>query len=76
MSGGAWVDAGREYVHEDNGWTRWAPATQVIEVPGDHELDGARAERAGAGGAAAACVDAAEAAAADREPRWTVEAAE
>ena len=35
--GGRWVDSEREYVFEDNDWTRWAPATRVFEVPGDHD---------------------------------------
>ena len=37
VSGGRWVDCEREYVFEDNDWTRWAPATRVFEVPGDHD---------------------------------------
>lgn len=37
VSGNAWVDGEREYVYEDNDWTRWAPATRVFEVPGDHD---------------------------------------
>ncbi|TYO88771.1 type I polyketide synthase [Oceanicella actignis] len=37
VSGGRWVDDERAYVLEDNGWTRWAPATEVVEVPGDHD---------------------------------------
>jgi thioesterase domain-containing protein len=37
VSGGRWVSAQREYVLDDNGWTEWAPATQVFEVPGDHD---------------------------------------
>ena len=37
VSGGRWVDSDREYVFEDNDWTRWAPATRVFEVPGDHD---------------------------------------
>jgi acyl transferase domain-containing protein/thioesterase domain-containing protein/acyl carrier protein len=37
VSGGRWVDREREYVFEDNDWTRWAPATRVFEVPGDHD---------------------------------------
>ncbi|MEM7321361.1 MAG: hypothetical protein AAF408_20425, partial [Pseudomonadota bacterium] len=27
----------REYVKDDNDWTRWVPSTQVVEVPGDHD---------------------------------------
>ncbi|WP_111733161.1 type I polyketide synthase [Roseovarius amoyensis] len=37
VSGGNWVSTEREYVFEDNGWRRWAPALTVIEVPGDHD---------------------------------------
>lgn len=37
VSGGAWVDRAREYVHHDNDWGRWAPQLQVFEVPGDHD---------------------------------------
>ncbi|TLP67330.1 acyltransferase domain-containing protein [Parasedimentitalea maritima] len=37
VSNGNWVSAAREYVFDDNDWTAWAPKTQVIEVPGDHD---------------------------------------
>ena len=37
VSGGQWVSEAREYVYDDNDWTKWAPRTQVIEVPGDHD---------------------------------------
>jgi thioesterase domain-containing protein len=37
VTGGRWVSAAREYVLDDNDWTRWAPRTQVVEVPGDHD---------------------------------------
>ena len=37
VSRGRWVDSEREYVYEDNDWTRWAPAMRVFEVPGDHD---------------------------------------
>ena len=37
VSKGAWVSAEKEYVLADNDWTRYAPALQVIEVPGNHE---------------------------------------
>ncbi|GGH23137.1 Acyl transferase domain-containing protein [Cribrihabitans marinus] len=37
VSGGNWVSREREYVFDDNDWTRWAPRTQVVEVPGDHD---------------------------------------
>ncbi len=32
-----WVSAERAYVLPDNGWRRWAPRSEVIEVPGDHD---------------------------------------
>ncbi len=34
---GRWVSAAREYVFEDNDWTRHMPGLRVIEVPGDHD---------------------------------------
>ena len=37
VSGGAWVSSAKEYVLPDNDLTRFAPALQVIEVPGDHD---------------------------------------
>jgi thioesterase domain-containing protein len=37
VSGGRWVDSEREYVFEDNDWTRWALGTRVFQVPGDHD---------------------------------------
>lgn len=37
VTGGNWVSAEREYVFEDNDWTRWAPKVEVVEVPGDHD---------------------------------------
>ncbi|MDQ2066227.1 beta-ketoacyl synthase N-terminal-like domain-containing protein [Xinfangfangia sp. CPCC 101601] len=37
VSGGAWVSSAKEYVFEDNDLTRFAPALQVFEVPGDHD---------------------------------------
>jgi thioesterase domain-containing protein len=37
VSGGRWVSSGREYVYPDNDWTRFIPALQVLEVPGDHD---------------------------------------
>ncbi|MFY0311234.1 beta-ketoacyl synthase N-terminal-like domain-containing protein [Leisingera sp. D0M16] len=37
VSGGNWVSGEREYVFDDNDWTKWAPATEVAEVPGDHD---------------------------------------
>ena len=37
MTGGRWVSSAREYVLHDNDWTRWAPRTDVVEVPGDHD---------------------------------------
>ncbi|MBY6069268.1 acyltransferase domain-containing protein [Leisingera aquaemixtae] len=37
VSGDNWVSGEREYVFHDNDWTRWAPAVEVEEVPGDHD---------------------------------------
>lgn len=37
VSNGNWVSGEREYVFDDNNWTKWAPNTQVAEVPGDHD---------------------------------------
>lgn len=37
VSGGRWVSSEREYVHEDNDWTKMAPAIRVFEVPGSHD---------------------------------------
>jgi thioesterase domain-containing protein len=37
VSGGKWVTRQKEYVYADNDLTRFAPALQVIEVPGDHD---------------------------------------
>ncbi|MBE1282083.1 MAG: KR domain-containing protein [Rhodobacteraceae bacterium] len=37
VSEGQYVSAAREYVFDDNDWTRWAVNTQVVEVPGDHD---------------------------------------
>ncbi len=37
VSGGAWVSSAKEYVFADNDLTRFAPALQVEEVPGDHD---------------------------------------
>ncbi|NIZ14249.1 type I polyketide synthase [Phaeobacter sp. HF9A] len=37
VSNGQWVSREREYVYADNDWTRYAPALQVVEVPGDHD---------------------------------------
>jgi acyl transferase domain-containing protein/thioesterase domain-containing protein/acyl carrier protein len=37
VTGGAWVSAAKEYVLPDNDLTRFAPALQVHEVPGDHD---------------------------------------
>ena len=78
MSAGRWVSRGREYVEDDNGWTRWAPATQVVEVPGDHDSMVLEPNVRVLAARLKAAVAAAEAAlAADRAPLgWTVEAAE
>jgi acyl transferase domain-containing protein/thioesterase domain-containing protein/acyl carrier protein len=37
VTGGRWVSAAREFVLYDNDLTRFAPALEVIEVPGDHD---------------------------------------
>ena len=37
VSGGNWISHAREYVFADNDLTRFAPALEVIEVPGDHD---------------------------------------
>ena len=37
VSGGNWISRAREYVFADNDLTRFAPALEVIEVPGDHD---------------------------------------
>ena len=37
VTGGNWVSAAREYVFEDNDWTRYAPHLTIVEVPGDHD---------------------------------------
>jgi acyl transferase domain-containing protein/thioesterase domain-containing protein/acyl carrier protein len=37
VSGGRFVSAAKEYVFADNDLTRFAPALQVVEVPGDHD---------------------------------------
>jgi thioesterase domain-containing protein/acyl carrier protein len=37
VSNGQWVSAAKEYVFPDNDLTRFAPALEVVEVPGDHD---------------------------------------
>ncbi|MCU0762780.1 MAG: SDR family NAD(P)-dependent oxidoreductase [Hydrogenophaga sp.] len=37
VTGGNWVSKEREYVFDDNAWTRYMPALRVIEVPGNHD---------------------------------------
>ncbi|MFS4582230.1 SDR family NAD(P)-dependent oxidoreductase [Phaeobacter sp. C3_T13_0] len=37
VSAGNWISREREYVFDDNDWTRWAPSIEVVEVPGDHD---------------------------------------
>ena len=37
VSAGRWVSRAKEYVFSDNDLTQFAPALQVIEVPGDHD---------------------------------------
>ena len=36
LASGRLVNEDRHYVFEDNGWRAWAPAMEVVEVPGDH----------------------------------------
>ncbi|MCB1407014.1 MAG: SDR family NAD(P)-dependent oxidoreductase, partial [Rhodobacteraceae bacterium] len=37
VSGGRWVSQAKEYVYDDNDWSRWMPRLTVHEVPGDHD---------------------------------------
>ena len=37
VSNGNWVSSAKEYIFPDNDLTRFAPALEVIEVPGDHD---------------------------------------
>ncbi len=37
VSNGRWVSRAKEYVLPDNDLTQFAPALQVVEVPGDHD---------------------------------------
>jgi len=37
VSNGKWVSGAKEYVFKDNDLSRFAPALEVIEVPGDHD---------------------------------------
>ena len=37
VTGGRWVSAAREYVYDDNDWSRFMPELTVHEVPGDHD---------------------------------------
>ncbi|WP_435257491.1 type I polyketide synthase [Thioclava sp. FR2] len=37
VTGGRWVTSGREFVFADNDLTQFAPALDVVEVPGDHD---------------------------------------
>jgi len=37
VTGGRWVSQAKEYVYDDNDWTRWMPKLSVHEVPGDHD---------------------------------------
>ena len=37
VTNGQWVSGAREYVFHDNDLARFAPALEVIEVPGDHD---------------------------------------
>lgn len=37
VSKGQWIDRGKEYVYEDNGWGQYVDDLEVVEVPGDHD---------------------------------------
>lgn len=37
LSGGRLVDGERNYIYEDNGWTRYVKSIAISEVPGDHD---------------------------------------
>jgi thioesterase domain-containing protein/acyl carrier protein len=37
VSGGRWVSTAREFVFADNDLSQFAPALEVVEVPGDHD---------------------------------------
>ncbi len=37
VSGGRWVSSAKEYVHDDNDWSRYMARLSVHEVPGDHD---------------------------------------
>ncbi len=37
VRGGHWVSSAKEYVYDDNDWSRWMPKLGVHEVPGDHD---------------------------------------
>ncbi|HPD91889.1 MAG: SDR family NAD(P)-dependent oxidoreductase [Rhodobacter sp.] len=37
VTGGQWVSRAKEYVYDDNDWSRWMPRLSVHEVPGDHD---------------------------------------
>ena len=68
VSGGRWVDGAREYVFEDNDWTRWAPRTRVFEVPGTHDSMVLEPNVRVLAARMRACIEAAEAAQAKDAP--------
>ena len=37
VTGGRWVSRAKEYVYDDNDWSRFMPKLSVHEVPGDHD---------------------------------------
>ncbi|MCB1389361.1 MAG: SDR family NAD(P)-dependent oxidoreductase [Rhodobacteraceae bacterium] len=37
VTGGQWVSSAKEYVYDDNDWSRFMPRLSVHEVPGDHD---------------------------------------
>lgn len=37
VTGGRWVSRAKEYVYDDNDWSRFMPNLSVHEVPGDHD---------------------------------------
>ncbi|MFY8043415.1 MAG: hypothetical protein ACOVOD_10855, partial [Rhodoferax sp.] len=37
VTGGQWVSSAKEYVFADNDLTRFSPALEVFEVPGNHD---------------------------------------
>jgi thioesterase domain-containing protein len=37
LSGGRWLSETRQFLYEDNGWTKFVRDLAVYEVPGDHD---------------------------------------